>query len=133
LSSTPSLVRVIVKAVITVILLSGLMETWIDAVAVFIVLAVLLALRDPALHRLGDYPRRVMAFPLLPRLVAGAVVSSVLAIIVSNSFSGSTFRPVIASVLISLIIFALVLPDHAMHGRSASPQGHDAAAVGATP
>jgi hypothetical protein len=103
------------RVLLAVFLLAGLMDSFIDPIVVAVVMALLLALREPALRRLGPRTQVVMRVPVLPRLIGGAVVSALLAIVLVSVFgAGSVVRPVVISTLVSLIVFTLLLPDHVL-------------------
>ena len=71
----------------------------------------LLLLREPALRRIETRLLVVLRLPILPRLVAGAVISAVLGVIVVSIFGADGFvRPIVVSTLISLIVFSLLCP-----------------------
>ena len=93
-------------------LLAGLMDSWIDALLVAIAMVALLLLREPALRRIETRLLVMLRLPILPRLLAGAVISAVLGIVVVGIFGADGFvRPIVVSTLISLIVFSLLLPD----------------------
>jgi len=110
---------------LSVFLLAGLMESWIDPIVVAVVMAMLIALREPALRRLGQNLHLMMRFPVLPRLLLGAVVSAIIGIILVSALGTvSVIRPVVISTLVSLIVFSIVLPDHVLSEHV--PESHDA-------
>ncbi|MBV9525338.1 MAG: hypothetical protein JOZ46_05935 [Candidatus Dormibacteraeota bacterium] len=105
------------RVLLAVFILAGLMDTWVDAVIVAVAMAVLLALREPALRRLGGRTAFVMRVPVLPRLIAGSVVSAIIAIILVAALgTSSVVRPVVISTIVSLVVFTLLLPDHVLAG-----------------
>ena len=108
------------KVALAVFILAGLMESWIDPVVVALVMIVFLVLREPALRRLPAQLSRVTQFPVLPRLVTGAVISGVLAIIFVSIFGAdSVIRPVVLSTLLSLVVFTVLLPEHVLESHAA--------------
>lgn len=116
------------RVLLSVFLLAGLLESWIDPIAVAVVMAVLIAVREPALRRIGTgFPAYVMRFPVLPRLIAGAVISAIIGIVLVSALGTvSVIRPVVISTLVSLIVFSLLLPDHVLGEHR--PESHDALA-----
>jgi hypothetical protein len=115
------------RVALSVFLLAGLMESWIDPIVVAVVMAVLIALREPALRRLGERLQFMLRFPVLPRLLLGAVVSAIIGIILVSALGTvSGIRPVVISTLVSLIVFSLLLPDHVLGEHV--PASHDALA-----
>lgn len=123
----PTPVAILWRVALSVFLLAGLMESWIDPIVVAAVMAVLIAIREPALRRLGSSPHLVMRFPVLPRLLVGAVVSALIGILLVSALGTvSVVRPVVISTLVSLIVFSLVLPDHVLSEHR--PESHDALA-----
>jgi hypothetical protein len=101
-----------VRVAFAVFLLAGLMDSWIDALLVAVAMVVLLVLREPALRRIENRLLVVLRLPILPRLLAGAIISAVLGVVVVGIFGADGFvRPIVVSTLISLIVFSLLLPD----------------------
>ncbi|MBV8195994.1 MAG: hypothetical protein JOY80_10780, partial [Candidatus Dormibacteraeota bacterium] len=111
----PAPLALVLKVGLAVFILAGLMESWIDPIVVAFVMLVFLVLREPALRRLPVELGRVTRIPILPRLVAGAVVSGLLAIIFIAIFGAdSVVRPIVLSTLLSLTVFTLLLPEHVL-------------------
>lgn len=115
----PAPVALVWKVGLAVFILAGLMEYWIDPVVVALVMIVFLVMREPALRRLPAQLSRVTRIPVLPRLVTGALISAVLAIIFISIFGAdSVVRPVVLSTLLSLIVFTLLLPEHVLEPQA---------------
>ena len=108
----PEPVALALRVAFAVFLLAGLMDSWVDALLVAVAMVALLLLREPALRRIETRLLVMLRLPILPRLVAGAVISAVLGIVVVGIFGADGFvRPIVVSTLISLIVFSLLLPD----------------------
>ncbi len=108
----PPPISLALRVAFAVFLLAGLMDSWIDALLVAIAMTALLVLREPALRKIETQLVVVLRLPVLPRLVAGALISVVLAVVVVGVFGADGFvRPIVVSTLISLIVFSLLLPD----------------------
>jgi hypothetical protein len=118
-----------IQALLTVVILAGLMDTWADAAAVAAVLVGLNLLRDRAAPWLHPLARVMQRFPTLPRLLGAAVASAVIAIVLVREVGAtSVIRPIIVSTIVSLVIVTLVMPEHALHAA-----GHAARAEPAVP
>ena len=110
---------------IAVFLLAGLMNSWVDPIIVGVVMIAFLALREPLLRRLGPRTAIVLRVPILLRLIAGSVISAIIAIIVVAAFgTQSVVRPVVISTLVSLIVFTILLPDHILE-HAQGPAGDE--------
>ncbi len=108
----PPPISLALRVAFAVFLLAGLMDSWIDAFLVAVAMTALLVLREPALRRIETQLLVVLRLPVLPRLVAGALISVVLSVVVVGVFGADGFvRPIVLSTLISLIVFSLLLPD----------------------
>jgi hypothetical protein len=121
----PAPVALGLRVAFAVFLLAGLMDSWVDVALVAIAMVVLLVLREPALRRIENRLVVVLQLPILPRLLAGAVISAVLGVLVVGVFGADGFvRPIVVSTLISLIVFSLLLPDSVLatpHTPPAAP------------
>jgi hypothetical protein len=111
----PVPVAIVWRVALSVFLLAGLMESWIDPIVVAAVMVVLIAVRDPTLRRFESRLSPLLRLPVLPRLAAGAAISAIVAIILISALgSVSAARPVVISTLISLIVLSVLLPDHVL-------------------
>jgi hypothetical protein len=120
----PEPVALALRVAFSVFLLAGLMDSWVDAVLVAVAMVALFLLREPALRRIETRLLIVLRLPILPRLVAGAVISAVLGIVVVGIFGADGFvRPIVVSTLISLIVFSLLLPDSILGAPHEAPAG----------
>ncbi|MGA7988871.1 MAG: hypothetical protein WCB51_10790 [Candidatus Dormiibacterota bacterium] len=121
----PEPVALALRVAFAVFLLAGLMDSWVDALLVAIAMVALLLLREPALRRIETRLLVMLRLPILPRLLAGAVISAILSVLIVGIFGADGFvRPIVVSTLISLIVFSLLLPDSilgAAREASASP------------
>ena len=110
---------VILKASLTTLVLSGILETWLDAVGTVVVLALIITAREGILPALGRWTRLARA-PLLVRLVAGVAVSYYLGLKVLETMwhGSSSFRPILIGVIVSLIVFTLLLPGRGTEAQS---------------
>jgi len=122
------------RVALSVFLLAGLMEYWIDPIVVAIVMVFLIVVREPALRRFEELLSPLMRLPVLPRLAAGAAISAILAIILISALGSVTAaRPVVISTLVSLVVLSVLLPDHVLEkSGKAHDRGHGAAPPAAT-
>ena len=114
------------RVALSVFLLAGLMEFWIDPIVVAVVMVLLIAVREPALRRLETQLSPLLRLPVLPRLAVGAAISAIVAIILISALGSVTAaRPVVISTLVSLIVLSVLLPDHVLektkHHETAHP------------
>ncbi|HYL70653.1 MAG TPA: hypothetical protein VEY89_05055, partial [Candidatus Dormibacteraeota bacterium] len=117
----------LLRVLLAVFILAGLMDTWVDAVIIGVAMAVLLSLREPALQRFGERTAVMMRVPVLPRLIAGSVISAIIAIVLVAALGASSVvRPVVISTIVSLVVFTVLLPDHILAGR----EPHEVADLG---
>lgn len=116
----PAVVAVSLKVVLTTFILAGTLGTWLDALALAFVLAFMLLARQYVVGRLQAWTQLVSRLPLLLRLAVGTVINYYVAtqIITLMWDSTSTFRPIVVSVVISLAVLLLLLPDVGTQVRS---------------
>jgi hypothetical protein len=110
----PVWASVVLKTIFTTFLLAGVLETWVDALLFAIVLALMLLGRAYLTTRVGFWVRLVARIPLLIRLVVGVLVNFFLTTWIVTAMwnnSSGTFRPIIISVALSLLVFFLLMPD----------------------
>jgi hypothetical protein len=124
----PAPVSIAWRVALSVFLLAGLMEYWIDPIVVAIVMVALVVVREPALRRFEEPLSPLMRLPVLPRLAAGAAISAIVAIILISALGSVTAaRPVVISTLVSLVVLSVLLPDHVLeksgkaHDKHAAP------------
>ncbi|TMC46242.1 MAG: hypothetical protein E6J20_21295, partial [Chloroflexi bacterium] len=116
-----------IQALVTVVILAGLMDTWADAAAVAAVLVGLNLVRDRAAPRLHSLARVMERYPTLPRLLGAAVASAAIAIALVRAVGAtSVVRPIIVSTIVSLVIVTLVMPEHAIRAAGHSPRAEPA-------
>ncbi|HYN86539.1 MAG TPA: hypothetical protein VER32_14920 [Pyrinomonadaceae bacterium] len=109
----PDYAAVALKAAFATFILSGVLGKWLDALALAVVLALLLLARRHLATHMRAWTRMISGIPLLLRLAIGTAINYFFAkqIIAALWDSTSTFRPVLISVVVSLVIFSLLVPD----------------------
>jgi hypothetical protein len=123
LSRLPPAVRYVLSGVGTALLLSGLFATWLDFLIAAAAVTGLRFAREPVLRRIPQWVGIVSRVPVVVRLAVTGYLIYWLAtqIITSVWFTASgTFRPILASVLVSMIVFLVLLPD-LYRARGAQP------------
>ncbi|HEY7617157.1 MAG TPA: hypothetical protein VH744_10165 [Terriglobales bacterium] len=122
--NTPSLIRILLTSALVTLLFSGLYQSWLDALLVAAVTALLELWRVGGVGRLpGWWAQTIVRVPALVRfaiaLVLGGVVSYWL---LTRPWRGDTFQPVLWATLLTLGVFYFLFP------RDASPQDEPAEA-----
>jgi hypothetical protein len=118
------------------LLLAGMLEHWLDAVLLGVLMAALHLARARLIPvPLGRWPVWVEAVPLLFRILLGLVAVSYLSSLVLGwQPRGASFRPIVVLVGVSLVIFFLLAPGlPRATGRSddtAARAGRDGSDVG---
>lgn len=111
----------LLRAGFTTFLLSGMLTTWGDAVVLVFVVVLILLTRQVLPGRFGPWYLRVSHIPILIRMAVGALISALLVWLILSiawkSISNQgvlvgivTFRPVLISVIASIIVFSLLFP-----------------------
>jgi hypothetical protein len=112
-------VRAAFRAALTALLLAGIVDNPFEGVVLLGVLFVLFWARDLIQTVLPAWVRLVSRIPVLLRLAAGIALSSAIATQSVNLFWASdTFFPILLSVLLSLGIFAILIPPTGRLARS---------------
>ena len=123
-------VGVVVQPALTVLLLAGALEGWLDAVFVWVALAGVLLARQLLAGRLAGYARLAAHVPILLRAAVAVAASYVIGQeILGLAYPAvSSFRPVLFSALVSLVVFTVLLPEWARRRRraAAAPAGSPA-------
>lgn len=104
----------VAQAALTVLLLSGALETWFDAIVAWVALTAVLAGQRLLGSRLSGYVAIVTRVPLVVRLAVAAALSFLLARTVLDlafQTAGTSFRPIVVAAVLSLVIYAALLPD----------------------
>jgi hypothetical protein len=105
--------RVLFKAVFITFMLSGLILSISEGVFLLVLVLAGLAIREVIIPSRPALTKAITDVPVLIRLIGGSVASYVLSTIVMRLMwdnAGQSFRPLVAGVPISLLIFAIVLP-----------------------
>jgi hypothetical protein len=104
---------VLLKTAFSTFMLAGILETWLDALLFAVVMGLMLLGREYLSSHLDTWTKLINHVPLLLRLVVGIGLNFLLArqIITAMWYSSGTFRPIIISVALSLLIFFLLIPD----------------------
>lgn len=109
----PLPVRVAGTTLWSVLLLAGMLQFWVDAVLLGVLMAVLFAARLRLLPvPLGPWPRLAERVPLLIRYAVGFGLIYVLsdAILSGPMGNGTTFRPIVLLVGVALVVMFLLAP-----------------------
>jgi hypothetical protein len=106
--------RVVAQALVVTLLLSGMMQSWLDALLLGGLILLIQAARSRLIAvPLGPWPRLVERVPLLLRLIGGFAVVFVLSIFVLRQqmmFGDDSFRPIVILTCVALIIMYLLAP-----------------------
>jgi len=111
--STPGLIRIVLGAGLITLILAGTYDQWTDAIAVFLVTAVLGAWRA---GRLGKFPQRWISLmdkiPMWARLIMAVLIGFVVSYsILSPGWNReNSFRPVMISALVTITLVHLLFP-----------------------
>jgi hypothetical protein len=110
--NTPRSIRILLTAALVALLFCGLYQSWLDALLVAAVTAVLELWRAGGVGRLpGWWEQTMMRVPALVRfavaLALGAVISYWL---LTRPWRGDTFRPVLWATLLTLAVFYFLFP-----------------------
>lgn len=105
--------EIIWRATFATILLAGLLSSWWEAPLVAVAIAGTLLVRDKITRRQNMWTRLVLHVPLVARLAFASFVSFLLArqIIQLMWLQTSTFLPVTISALLSMLVFAFLVPQ----------------------
>ena len=108
-------VAVVVQPTLAVLLLAGALEGWVDAALAWAALAGVLLARQVLAGRLAGYARLAGHVPVLLRAAVAVVASYLLGqqILGFTYPATSSFRPVLLSALVSLVVFTVLLPEWA--------------------
>ena len=108
----PAWMNPLLTSAFSVFLLSGLLESWLDAFILLVVFFGLNVARQMLVGKLPQWGAIVFKIPWLLRFPAALLVSYGIswAIIGGMWSSTYTFRPVVISVVLSCIVFALLFP-----------------------
>jgi hypothetical protein len=100
------------KAALATLMLSGLILEWWEAFVLFSATALIFFARDMGQPKWEPWKRFVAHVPLVLRIaVAGFLSYQICLLIVNAMWSGTdTFRPLIVSVVVSLLVFVLIIP-----------------------
>jgi len=111
--STPGLVRIVLGAGLITLILAGTYEQWTDAIAVFLVVAVLGAWRA---GRLGKFPQRWISLmdkiPMWVRLMLAMLIGFVVSYAIQSPGwnRDNSFRPGMISALVTLALVHIAFP-----------------------
>lgn len=108
----PTLIRVLITSVIVSLLLSGLYESWVDALLVAAVTAAFELWRAGIVVRFPEWwERAVVKVPALLRFVIALVLGYFLSQwVITRQWRGDTFRPVLWATVSTLLIFYFLFP-----------------------
>lgn len=109
----PAPVRVVLQALASTLLMSGMLVTRRDALVIFGVSVTLLAIRHRVIPLpIGAYARMVNRVPILIRTAIGAAVVFIASRFVLDQLfrSQPDFGPIVAAVVIGLVVFFLLNP-----------------------
>jgi hypothetical protein len=115
----PVWLRVPLRTAFTTFMLAGVLATWFDAVVFAAVVAVIMTMRETMIPRMGAWTALVGKVPLLARLAAGVALGWLLTTWIIGALWDvtQTFRPIMITVAINLVIFLLLIPDAATRLR----------------
>jgi hypothetical protein len=104
--------RVVGQALWVTLLLSGMLESWIDAFLLWALIVLIQAARAGLVSiPLGPWPRWMAKIPLLFRLITGFVAVGVLsAFVLPQVLWQFSFRPIAILTAIALVVLYLLVP-----------------------
>ncbi len=112
-----NIVPIPIKAALITFLLSGLIESWLQGIVAYIVVSLILLVRDVIVPFVGIWTRLVSRVPLVIRFAMGIFIAWLLGSLILNvTFAAgrdTTFWPLLLSALVSLFVFALLIPGRA--------------------
>lgn len=122
--AVPAIVRVIGRAVFTVLLLVGLMNSLIEAAVAFVGVAGIMAAGSLVLPRLTFYTDLAGKIPIVLRLIAALVISAVVGYAIVSFFftSTSSLFPVLIAALLSIGVMVVAIPEGAITLMAAQPK-----------
>lgn len=109
----PASLSVVVQAAWATLILSGMLDTWLDGLILGVLILFVQAARTGIIKiPLGPWPALVERIPLLARLVAGMLVVGVVSstVLHGRTLSTESFRPVTLLTALSLVILYLLAP-----------------------
>jgi hypothetical protein len=117
----PSWASALGMAFLITFMLSGLLSTWIEAVLFASAVGLVMIGRGIIADRLKTWTATINWVPVIVRVVACWWVSYVVSSLILSSSWGETdsFRPLLIATVVSLAVFALLVPPAAERDRSA--------------
>lgn len=110
-----------IKAAVMTFLLSGLIENWLQAIVALIVLTFTFILRDVIIPFVSTWTRLVSLVPLAIRFAIGIFTAWLLGGVILSLTWGfgrdDTYWPLMLSTLVSLFVFALLIPGRVPHPK----------------
>jgi hypothetical protein len=108
----PTLAKVIVQAVLATLFLSGMLDAWYLALILFVALLAIESARRIGAKRIGVWPQIMRRIPANLRMAAAFGAAYLLsAFVLAGGVYGSSFRPLVWALIISLTCVALVFPE----------------------
>ena len=114
--SVPTVIRLAARAVLTVLLLLGLMNSPADSAIAFVGVLATLLLASLVIPRLTGFTRLLERIPIVARLVAGFVVAFIVGYIVIAPFFETymSMIPILISVLLGFAVMLILVPEGAI-------------------
>lgn len=102
----------IIRALFATFMMSGIIQTWFEAISFFILLLGAQLLRGVIATQAWAFVQFINRVPIILRIMAGALVSYLVASQVIPAYwgGGGTFLPVLMTAASSMIVFSLLLP-----------------------
>jgi hypothetical protein len=113
--NTPRSIRILLTSALFTLLFSGLYQSWLDALLVAAVTALLELWRAGGMGRLpGWWGQTMMRVPALVRFAVALVLGGVVSYwLLTRAWRGDTFQPVLWATLLTLVVFYFLFPRDA--------------------
>ncbi|MDB9516439.1 hypothetical protein PN466_05625 [Roseofilum reptotaenium CS-1145] len=110
--SLPTVIVVLLKAVASTAMLSGMLSNWFEAIVLAASMAGVLLLREKTPKILLKWSNLMNYIPVILRLIGATGLSYWLALIIIDAmWRGNSFISIIISTLVGIIVFSLLIPN----------------------
>jgi hypothetical protein len=110
---TPPIAKFVFQSCFTTFMLSGLLATWLDAILLVVALFLIRYGSYLLAGKLGLVDKLLLRLPWIVRFIVGLAFSYFLAnwIVTAMWSQTETFRPVLVSVVLSILLIVLLMPE----------------------
>lgn len=121
----PAWAEILAPSVFATWMLAGLVDNVREAIGLAVVLAFIIHARKNLLPRMTAYVRQISRVPPTTRIIAGFAINFLIGQLIIGALWKDPYKytwlPMLISVTLSLVVFALLLPETAGRGRSETP------------